>query len=394
MRGTLLKYTGSLLRDRIYCISRDANQPRGKSLRMTSQAAQDSTHFLQQEIQNTVYKRTCCICITLGLRKRETSYRKRNGHVHRHPSNKLYTVQSRKGVKLAMGDQLAFTEQNAERIQAVQALFGALGKPLAKPGRVLVGEGHLLKLCRRSPQPKAFFLFNDILVYGTIVLRGRWCTNQQVVPLEDVSLEDTEDGLAMKNRWLIRTPRKSFYVSAASLEEKQAWMEHIRECQAERLLSTGRPAGTRFAAVWIPDRASATCMRCCVRFGLAQRRHHCRHCGFVVCASCSRDRFVIPDISAKPVRVCQPCHSSLRSQECRTGQPSQCATQPNRSRGGSDGKTWSDEDEPVYELSSGEDNDGEGYEDPVPSQWVSPQNHIRQSSWSPYIDLRKSSRDF
>ncbi|XP_061102735.1 pleckstrin homology domain-containing family F member 1-like [Conger conger] len=226
-----------------------------------------------------------------------------------------------------MGDPLAFTEQNTERILAVQALFGTLGKPLAKPGRVLVGEGHLLKLCHHSPQPKAFFLFNDVLVYGSVVILGRWYTKQQVLPLEAVSLEDTEDGLLMKNQWIIRTPRKSFYVSAASPEEKQAWMEHIRECRAERLRLTGGPAETRFAAVWVPDRASAICMRCCTRFSLAQRRHHCRHCGFVVCSACSRTRALIPDISPKPVRVCRPCHGSLQAPAPRSAKPAQCPTQ-------------------------------------------------------------------
>ncbi|XP_035272707.1 pleckstrin homology domain-containing family F member 1-like [Anguilla anguilla] len=281
-----------------------------------------------------------------------------------------------------MGHQLAFTEQNAERILAVQGLFGTSGKPLAKPGRVLVGEGHLLKLCRRSPQPRAFFLFNDILVYGSVVILGRWYANQQVVALEDVSLEDAEDGLDMKHQWLVRTPRKSFYVSAASAEEKRAWMEHIGECRAERLRRTGKPAGTRFAAVWVPDRASAVCMRCCSRFGLAQRRHHCRRCGFVVCASCSRARRVIPEISPKPVRVCRLCHQGSPPPD----PPEQGATLAGRGRGGSDGKNSSEEDESPYEPSSGEDDCEEGYAELAPAQWES-QNHVRNSSWSPYVDL-------
>ncbi|KAJ8417731.1 hypothetical protein AAFF_G00225740 [Aldrovandia affinis] len=276
-------------------------------------------------------------------------------------------------IRYAMVDHLAFMEQNTERIRAVQALFGSMGKPLVQPGRVLVGEGHLLKLCRRCPKLKAFFLFNDILMYGSVLLRSRWYASQQVVPLEDVALEDMEDGLNMSNQWLIRTPRKSFY------------------CRAERLRQTGRPPADRFAAVWIPDRASAICMRCCVRFTMTQRRHHCRRCGFVVCTSCSRDRFLILDISARPVRVCPPCHWALWTQDPGKDQTAQTRTQMDRGHGDCEGKDLPVEDElatPVYELSSDEEHDGGGYDDPAPSQWVEPQNHIRKSSWSPYIDLK------
>ena len=41
---------------------------------------------------------------------------------------------------------------------------------LTKQGRVLVGEGVLTKLCRKKAKPRQFFLFNDILVYGNIVI--------------------------------------------------------------------------------------------------------------------------------------------------------------------------------------------------------------------------------
>ena len=43
-------------------------------------------------------------------------------------------------------------------------------QPLSLPGRALVGEGVLTKMCRKKPKPRQFFLFNDILVYGTIVI--------------------------------------------------------------------------------------------------------------------------------------------------------------------------------------------------------------------------------
>ena len=41
---------------------------------------------------------------------------------------------------------------------------------LLEPGRVLVGEGVLSKMCRKGPKIRYFFLFNDLLVYGTCVI--------------------------------------------------------------------------------------------------------------------------------------------------------------------------------------------------------------------------------
>ena len=73
---------------------------------------------------------------------------------------------------------------NAQRIANVEACFGTAGQPLGVPGRVLVGEGVLTKSCRRKPKPRQFFLFNDILVYGSIIINKKKYTTQHVIPLE------------------------------------------------------------------------------------------------------------------------------------------------------------------------------------------------------------------
>ena len=51
--------------------------------------------------------------------------------------------------------------------------FSTTFQPLAVPGRVLVGEGVLTKMCRKKPKPRQFFLFNDALVYGNIVINKK-----------------------------------------------------------------------------------------------------------------------------------------------------------------------------------------------------------------------------
>lgn len=80
-------------------------------------------------------------------------------------------------------DQLTSERENHERIQAVESSFGPSGRPLSKPGRFLMGEGQLLKQGRRKTVSKVFFLFNDVLVYGSIILNGRWHKNQNIIPL-------------------------------------------------------------------------------------------------------------------------------------------------------------------------------------------------------------------
>ena len=179
---------------------------------------------------------------------------------------------------------------------------------------------------------------------------------------EDIQLEDLEDSASMKNQWLIRTPRKSFYVAASSYEEKRAWIEHVEDCQSRLLQSSGRRPRSTFAVTWIPDRASAICMRCSDKFTVTQRRHHCRKCGFVVCSACSKKRAIIRHIHpTKWLRVCTTCHSSLS----RTEVEETCCV-----RGDSTRKMGSDE----YEVdeSTEEEETEEQMEDHDPSRWMDP----------------------
>jgi len=56
-----------------------------------------------------------------------------------------------------MVDRLVNSEANARRISMVESCFGTSGQPLAIPGRVLVGEGVLTKMCRKRPKSRQFF---------------------------------------------------------------------------------------------------------------------------------------------------------------------------------------------------------------------------------------------
>ncbi len=282
-----------------------------------------------------------------------------------------------------MAEQLTFTIQNRERIQAVESTFGRTGKMLLKPGRILVGEGCLSKLCRRGPKPKAFFLFSDILVYGTIMVPGRWNSKQKVIPLEDVQQEDLENGMAMPNQWLIRTPSKSFYVSAASPEEKSAWMVHIEQYRSLLVQAKGLPADNaaeNFAVTWIPDKASSICMCCSKRFNVANRKHHCRRCGYIVCRVCSKSRALILNISSRPVRICRACVNSVQEGKEQGKQKA-------------NGKHWKKNSVecmsslPESETSSDDEFSEQGYQ--VPSKWF---KSVEDEDYSPYCYIKPEHR--
>lgn len=122
--------------------------------------------------------------------------------------------------------------------------------------------------------------------------------------------------MEMRNQWLIRSPHKSFFVSAPSFEEKRAWIEHIEDCQSSLLQESSCQPRSDFAVTWIPDQAAFRCMRCFKRFTTTKRRHHCRKCGFLVCNSCSKQRAVIDHIDpTNKLRVCSLCYSLSKKDE-------------------------------------------------------------------------------
>ncbi|XP_006839831.1 PREDICTED: zinc finger FYVE domain-containing protein 9 isoform X2 [Chrysochloris asiatica] len=67
------------------------------------------------------------------------------------------------------------------------------------------------------------------------------------------------------------------------------------------------------APVWVPDSQAPNCMKCEARFTFTKRRHHCRACGKVFCASCCSLKCKLLYMDRKEARVCVICHSVLMS---------------------------------------------------------------------------------
>ncbi|PVD33277.1 hypothetical protein C0Q70_04530 [Pomacea canaliculata] len=168
-------------------------------------------------------------------------------------------------------------------------------------------------MCRKKPKPRQFFLFNDILVYGNIVIHKKKYNKQHILPLENIKLETVEDDGNLRNGWKIISPSKSFVVYAATATEKKEWMAHIRTCVANLIAKRGLAENAlEDSPVWVPDSAARTCMHCKKsEFTLINRRHHCRHCGIVACNACTSKRWLLPQQSSRPLRVCLTCYHKL-----------------------------------------------------------------------------------
>ncbi|KAJ7374098.1 Ankyrin repeat and FYVE domain-containing protein 1 [Desmophyllum pertusum] len=56
------------------------------------------------------------------------------------------------------------------------------------------------------------------------------------------------------------------------------------------------------------------CHECTIKFSVKTRKHHCRHCGRLLCAKCSAKQIpIIKYDLTKPVRVCDVCFEMLTS---------------------------------------------------------------------------------
>uniref|UniRef100_A0A8D3CUP1 Zinc finger FYVE-type containing 9 n=1 Tax=Scophthalmus maximus TaxID=52904 RepID=A0A8D3CUP1_SCOMX len=58
------------------------------------------------------------------------------------------------------------------------------------------------------------------------------------------------------------------------------------------------------APVWVPDSQAPVCMKCDVKFTFTKRRHHCRACGKVFCATCCSVKCRLTYMDRKEARVC------------------------------------------------------------------------------------------
>ncbi|XP_056146576.1 zinc finger FYVE domain-containing protein 16 isoform X2 [Lampris incognitus] len=79
---------------------------------------------------------------------------------------------------------------------------------------------------------------------------------------------------------------------------------------------------------WVPDSEAPTCMNCCQRFTFTRRRHHCRACGKVYCATCCNRKCKLKYLE-KEARVCIICFHAIHKAQALERMMSPTAPSPN-----------------------------------------------------------------
>ena len=94
---------------------------------------------------------------------------------------------------------------SCQRIQMIENCFGTSGRKLNDGTRVLLAEGTLIKHSDDKHVRRHFFLFNDWIVWGSVIKENINYIRQRIVSLDHLELEN----ISNTNEWTIKTPGKS-----------------------------------------------------------------------------------------------------------------------------------------------------------------------------------------
>ncbi|XP_056129111.1 FYVE, RhoGEF and PH domain-containing protein 5 isoform X2 [Lampris incognitus] len=215
-------------------------------------------------------------------------------------------------------------KQGENLLRLVHIEYSVKGKrDLLKPGRVFVKEGTLMKVSRKSRQPRHLFLMNDIMLYTYPQQDGKYrLKNTLSLSGMKVSKPALDNVL---NCLRIEVSDITITLSASSVVEREDWFHMLSRAIADHaagLCTIGGPCSEAREKLWmalgeaapvlVPVSHAMMCMNCTSDFSLTLRRHHCNACGKVVCRSCSRNRYPLKYLKDRVVKVCDHCYAELR----------------------------------------------------------------------------------
>ncbi|ORX88054.1 hypothetical protein K493DRAFT_341408 [Basidiobolus meristosporus CBS 931.73] len=143
------------------------------------------------------------------------------------PSGLTCSVSRRERVyaKKALNSPVSFEDMH--KITEIEFMF-VNGRSLLHPGRVFVKEGELVKDTGKTASPRRFFLFTDVLVYGTplgVSSRYGSLDNQTIINLAYSKVEHISQA-----QWSLRlyTKQESFCIVASSELEYTSWFHALQ----------------------------------------------------------------------------------------------------------------------------------------------------------------------
>ncbi|XP_056323929.1 FYVE, RhoGEF and PH domain-containing protein 5 [Danio aesculapii] len=223
-----------------------------------------------------------------------------------------------------VADQVNDNLKHGENLlRLVHIDYSVRGKrDLLQPGRVFVKEGTLMKVSRKSRQPRHLFLMNDVMLYTYPQQDGKYrLKNTLTLSGMKVSKPIIDNVL---NTLRIEVSDVTITLSASSLGEREDWFHTLSRAIADHAagLNTFSSSSEAREKLWmslgeaapvlVPVSHVMMCMNCTSDFSLTLRRHHCNACGKVVCRSCSRNRYPLKYLKDRMAKVCDHCYAELR----------------------------------------------------------------------------------
>ncbi|KAM9594503.1 FYVE, RhoGEF and PH domain-containing protein 2 isoform 4-T5 [Morphnus guianensis] len=173
-------------------------------------------------------------------------------------------------------------------------------------------------------------MFNNMLLYCVpkVIQVGAEFQVHLRINVDSMKVRELNDA-QFPHTFLVSGKQRTLELQARSGEEMNAWIKAFQDAidrkekrsetfkTAVHGLETGTPAlkteelGRR-APQWVRDNLVTMCMRCKEPFNaIMRRRHHCRACGYVVCARCSDYKAELQYDRNRLNRVCQECYVFL-----------------------------------------------------------------------------------
>ncbi|KAK6634723.1 hypothetical protein RUM43_012125 [Polyplax serrata] len=190
---------------------------------------------------------------------------------------------------------------------------------LIKPGRELIKDGSLDKICRKTIKDRYFILLNDCLLHTTY--SKQYLKIHQELPLSAMKVGYSDDQL-YPHSFTVHSVKRSFMLCAKNESDCKDWVEKLQGAIEEHIKKQKTFTNVKIemnhafklgkeAPVWVPDSKVTMCQICTAEFTALFRRHHCRGCGKVVCRNCGSNQAPLQYTNFKADRVCDQCFDLL-----------------------------------------------------------------------------------